>query len=76
MPLLTLLQHPNLLRTRILPLIQRNTLRNWLALGDEVEVVVIGDEPGIAEVCREFGIRYIPGCPVHEKGNAADQFDL
>lgn len=59
MPLLTLFTAPKPFVDPHIDLIQRNTLRNWLALGDEVEVVVIGDEPGIAEVCREYGIRHL-----------------
>jgi hypothetical protein len=42
-------------------LIQRNAIRSWLALGDEVKVVLMGDEPGTLEVAREFGITHRPG---------------
>jgi len=49
-------------------IIQRNSLENWLALGDAVEVLVIGDDPGVAEVCAELGIRHLPGVECNDKG--------
>ncbi len=67
-PLLTLFTAPKPFQDPHIDLIQRNTLRNWQALGEDVEVVVIGDEPGIAEVCREYGIRHLPGVATNEKG--------
>ena len=59
MSLITLFTAPKPFTDPHIATIQRNTLRNWLALGDEIEVVVIGDEPGIAEVCQELGIRHL-----------------
>ncbi len=60
MPLLTLFTAPKPFTDPHIDLIQRNALRNWQALGDAVEVVVIGDEPGIGAVCQELGIRHLP----------------
>lgn len=68
MPLLTLFTAPKPFRDPHIDMIQRNTLRNWQALGEDVEVVVIGDEPGIADVCREYGIRHLPNVVTNEKG--------
>ena len=68
MPLLTLFTAPKPFTDPHISMIQRNTLRNWLALGDEVKVVVIGDDPGIAEVCQEMGIRHLPDVRCNEKG--------
>jgi hypothetical protein len=67
-PLLTLFTAPKPFSDPHISVIQRNTLRNWLALGDEVEVVVIGDDPGIGEVCRELGIRHLPDVRTNENG--------
>jgi len=60
MPLLTLFTAPKPFVDPHITLIQRNTLCNWLALGEDVEIVVIGDEPGIAEVCAELNIQHLP----------------
>ena len=78
MPLLTLFTAPKPFTNPHIDLIQRNTLRNWLALGDEVEVVVIGDEPGIAAVCQELGIRHLPDVRCNEMGTPliSSIFDL
>ncbi|MFA5276468.1 MAG: hypothetical protein WC417_06230 [Candidatus Omnitrophota bacterium] len=40
-------------------IIQRNAIKSWLLLKSKPEVILIGDESGCAEVCREFGIRHI-----------------
>lgn len=40
--------------------IQRNALSSWQHLHPGVEILLFGDDPGAAEVCREFGIRHIP----------------
>ena len=40
--------------------IQRNALRSWQCLHPGVEVLLLGDDPGAAEICRELGIRHIP----------------
>jgi len=40
--------------------IQRNAIRSWLALEPTPEVLVFGNDEGVAEVCKEFGLRHIP----------------
>jgi len=77
-PLLTLFTAPKPFTTPHINLIQRNTLRNWLALGEAVEIVVIGDEPGIAAVCEEFGVRHLPDVVCNEMGTPliSSIFDL
>lgn len=68
MPLLTLFTAPKPFVDPHISMIQINTLKNWLKLGDDVEVVVIGDEPGIAEVCAEFGVRHLPDVQTSDMG--------
>lgn len=41
--------------------IQRNALQSWLALGRDVQIVLIGDEPGIADVADETGVEHLGG---------------
>jgi hypothetical protein len=41
-------------------IIQRNAIRSWQALGDEVEVWLVGDEEGVADAVSDYGIGYIP----------------
>ena len=39
--------------------IQRNALASWAALGTEVQIVLLGDDPGVAEAAREVGAGHI-----------------
>jgi hypothetical protein len=48
-------------------IIQRNAIQSWMHLQD-VSVLLIGDEPGIAETAREFGIQHVPDVARDDKG--------
>lgn len=48
-------------------IIQRNALKSWVRLPG-VEVVLLGDDAGIAEVAREFGAHHQPAVPTSELG--------
>jgi len=39
--------------------IQRNAIRSWQRLHADVEVILVGDDAGAAEVSKEFGLRHI-----------------
>lgn len=41
-------------------MIQRNAIRSWKALGQAVEIILIGDEPGAAETAAALGVGYVP----------------
>ncbi|NMC53133.1 MAG: hypothetical protein GYA48_05815 [Chloroflexi bacterium] len=49
-------------------LIQRNAIESWTHLGPEVEVLVIGDEEGIAEACAEWKVRHLPDVQRNSSG--------
>jgi hypothetical protein len=40
--------------------IQRNALGSWVRLGENVQVILIGNEDGIAEAARETGAEHVP----------------
>lgn len=40
-------------------MIQRNAIQCWMHLDPEVEVIMVGDEEGMAEVASEYGIRHL-----------------
>jgi hypothetical protein len=48
-------------------MIQRNAIQSWTLLED-VEVILLGDESGIAEVAKEFGVKHFPNVKVNESG--------
>ena len=68
MPVLTLFTAPKPFTDPHISMIQENTLRNWRALDDDIEIVVIGDEPGIAEICQSLGITHLPDVRSNQKG--------
>ena len=44
-------------------LIQDNAVGSWARLGAGVELLLLGDEPGIAEAAARHGARHVPGIP-------------
>jgi len=48
--------------------IQRNALRSWKALDPQIEIMLFGDEPGTAEICRELGLRHLPDVQRTDEG--------
>lgn len=59
MPLLTLFSAPKPFTDPHIAMIQRNAIKSWTLLPD-VEVILLGEEEGLAETAKEFGVRHIP----------------
>jgi len=59
-PLLTIFTAPKPFTNPHISVIQCNALQSWQHLDDEVNVVILGDEPGIAEFASEVGIQHLP----------------
>jgi len=49
-------------------LIQRNAIGSWLRLQPRPEILLLGDEPGVAETAAEFGLRHVGGLATNEFG--------
>jgi len=49
-------------------IIQRNAVASWTRLRPQPEIILFGDEPGTADLCREFGLRHVPGLACTELG--------
>lgn len=43
-------------------------LLTWLTLDPQPEIIYISDDPGVAEVAKEFGIRHIGNVKKNEYG--------
>ena len=56
MSFLTIFSAPKPFTNPHIATIQRNALQSWLHLGDEVEVILIGDELGLADAAIEAGV--------------------
>jgi hypothetical protein len=48
--------------------IQRNAIQSWIHLGSEVEVLLMGNEQGMAEVASEFNVRHFAEVKCSEEG--------
>ena len=48
--------------------IQRNAIASWRALGSDVEVILIGDDDGVAEVAIDLGVTHVNDVARNEHG--------
>jgi len=67
MTLLTLFSSPKPFTDSHINIIQRNAIESWTHLKD-VQVILLGDEEGEAEVARDLGVLHLPNVDVNEKG--------
>jgi len=58
MPLITLFSAPKPFTDPHIAMIQRNAIRSWTLLPD-VDVILLGEETGLAETAQELGVRHI-----------------
>lgn len=49
-------------------IIQRNAIRSWLKLHPSVDVLLLGDDEGVAEVAAELGTQHAPNVARNELG--------
>jgi hypothetical protein len=68
MPLLTLFTAPKPFVNPHISIIQRNAIRSWLALGSDVEVLLLGNDKGVAETAEELRVKYIPEVKTNSLG--------
>lgn len=40
--------------------IQRNAIQSWQQIGPDVEVILVGEEEGLAKVATEYGVLHLP----------------
>ena len=67
MAFLTIFTAPKPFTNPHIAAIQSNAIQAWKLLPD-VEVILIGDEAGIPEAAREFGVKNVPEVERDEKG--------
>jgi len=48
-------------------MIQRNAIKSWTLLPD-VEVILLGEETGLAEAAKELGVKHLPNVARNESG--------
>jgi hypothetical protein len=67
MSFLTIFSAPKPFINPHINIIQRNALQSWTRL-ENVSVILVGNEPGIPEACKEFGIQNVPQVDRDDKG--------
>jgi hypothetical protein len=67
MPLITLFSAPKPFTDPHIAMIQRNAITSWTLLPD-VEVILLGEETGLAEAAQELGVKHIPIVARNESG--------
>lgn len=67
MSLVTLFSAPKPFTDPHIATIQRNAINSWALLPD-VEVLLIGDEQGVAEAAKELGVKHLPGVKCSDNG--------
>lgn len=60
MALITIFTAPKPFINPHICMIQKNAILSWKNLGSDVEVFLVGNEPGIAETAAELGVRFLP----------------
>lgn len=67
MSLITLFSAPKPFTNPHIAMIQRNAIKSWTLLPD-VEVVLLGEEQGLAEAAKELGVKHIPNVERNANG--------
>ena len=67
MPLITLFSAPKPFTDPHIAMIQRNAIQSWTLLPD-IEIILLGEEAGLAETAQELGVRHIPEVACNESG--------
>ncbi|HUE99556.1 MAG TPA: hypothetical protein VMN99_09890 [Anaerolineales bacterium] len=67
MSLITLFSAPKPFTDPHIAMIQRNAIKSWTLLPD-VEVILIGEETGLAEAAQEMGVKHIPKVKCNDNG--------
>ncbi len=66
--LITIFSAPKPFTNPHINVIQRNAIQSWIHLGEVVEVFLIGEEDGLAEVTQQYGIAHLPAVKRNEQG--------
>lgn len=68
MPFLTLFTAPKPFTHPHIATIQRNAIRSWTHLGEGVQVILFGEEPGLAQAAAELGVVHLPDVERNAQG--------
>ena len=67
MPLITIFSAPKPFTNPHIATIQRNAIQSWTLLPD-VDVILLGEETGLAEAARDLGVKHLPNVARNDSG--------
>lgn len=67
MPIITLFSAPKPFTDPHIAMIQRNAIKSWTLLPD-AEVILLGEETGLAEAAKELGVKHVPHVERNDSG--------
>ena len=78
MAFLTIFSAPKPFTNPHIATIQRNAIQSWTHLGDQVEILLVGDEPGMADAAQDYSLRHLRQVQRNEQGTplVSSIFDL
>lgn len=65
---LTIFSAPKPFTNPHINIIQRNAIQSWTHLGEDLGVILVGDENGLAEVATEYSVLHLPNVTRNEWG--------
>ena len=68
MTFLTIFSTPKPFTEPHINIIQRNAIKSWQQLGQDVEVILVGEEEGMDQIVKEFGVKHLPNVERNELG--------
>ena len=78
MSFLTLFSAPKAFTNPHIAVIQRNAIQSWLHLGELVQVLLLGEEDGLADIAAELGVQHLPEVACNAQGTplVSSMFEL
>lgn len=49
-------------------IIQKNAFESWKRLGHQLQIILLGQDPGVAEAAKEFGFQHLPSIQYNSEG--------
>ncbi|HEY62601.1 MAG TPA: hypothetical protein G4N95_08110 [Anaerolineae bacterium] len=68
MTFLTIFSTPKPFTEPHINIIQRNAIKSWQQLGQDVEVILVGEEEGMDQIVKGFGVKHLPNVERNELG--------
>ena len=66
--MLTIFTSPKVFKENHVSIIQKNAIKSWTKIQPKCEIILFGDDEGVAEAADELGVKHIPGIKKNEQG--------